>query len=607
MRRCCARSPSPTAASSPAPGKPGSSSSSSPSTWSSGGSAPPMKPERTARSLTSAACLSTSCSSRARVPSTSTAAASRPAAAGSPTARPPASTSTACSTRATASASRRSPACPSCCSRRTSCSAPPTRAGSLSPLTEAPSTSSSCWSRGAANTCTRCARPQVGSGHRGPLGCSPLPTLGFVGPCPALPLRQPRGALIGRGGRRSGTPRGEARWLLVPSAPTGAGARRSPRHGRGRLPAGIERRWELAGGGQRGLGNPRVQPETLQGRRRRRGAERSASGCCEHGLCAEALLRPWSREGEVPRGIREGLRGRDCPCVLPALSPPLPAPLHGAHVRLCGVSPRHPPGHQQPRHRLRGPAGRSCPCRCPRQDPVPTQRSQSGWGCCVLAQGCDAGWSRGRPRPLSCPAALRVQHPREAVHGLEPHGAERRAAQGLAGEGYAHHPHRLQPPEPRAHPAARRLHVLRPRQVPGERGWGLPARARGGMLMPVEQGKGTGGYWGRPGDTECLRDRGARICTRGPSQPAGVRAADEAVPPQPLPDASTPLFNQSALKQLPEPARQRQLHAFKICKKFQPLLFAELLEENRLVLVERPLADIRAQLPPPVQQQPFGT
>ncbi|XP_040427229.1 U3 small nucleolar RNA-associated protein 4 homolog [Cygnus olor] len=75
----------------------------------------------------------------------------------------------------------------------------------------------------------------------------------------------------------------------------------------------------------------------------------------------------------------------------------------------------------------------------------------------------------------------------------------------------------------------------------------------------------------------------------------------------PLPDASVPLLNQSALKQLPEPARQRQLHAFKICKKFQPLLFAELLEENRLVLVERPLADIRAQLPPPVQQQPFGT
>lgn len=41
------------------------------------------------------------------------------------------------------------------------------------------------------------------------------------------------------------------------------------------------------------------------------------------------------------------------------------------------------------------------------------------------------------------------------------------------------------------------------------------------------------------------------------------------MPPQPLPDASTPLLNQSTLKQLPEHARQRQLHAFKICKKFQ--------------------------------------
>ncbi|NXC41438.1 UTP4 protein, partial [Penelope pileata] len=37
----------------------------------------------------------------------------------------------------------------------------------------------------------------------------------------------------------------------------------------------------------------------------------------------------------------------------------------------------------------------------------------------------------------------------------------------------------------------------------------------------------------------------------------------------PLPDNSALLLNQSALRQLPEPARQRQLHAFKICKKFQ--------------------------------------
>lgn len=38
---------------------------------------------------------------------------------------------------------------------------------------------------------------------------------------------------------------------------------------------------------------------------------------------------------------------------------------------------------------------------------------------------------------------------------------------------------------------------------------------------------------------------------------------------QPLPDNSALLLNQSTLKQLPETARQRQLHAFKICKKFQ--------------------------------------
>ncbi|XP_009321233.1 PREDICTED: cirhin, partial [Pygoscelis adeliae] len=37
----------------------------------------------------------------------------------------------------------------------------------------------------------------------------------------------------------------------------------------------------------------------------------------------------------------------------------------------------------------------------------------------------------------------------------------------------------------------------------------------------------------------------------------------------PLPDNSALLMNQSTLKQLPETARQRQLHAFKICKKFQ--------------------------------------
>ncbi|NWI62235.1 UTP4 protein, partial [Todus mexicanus] len=75
----------------------------------------------------------------------------------------------------------------------------------------------------------------------------------------------------------------------------------------------------------------------------------------------------------------------------------------------------------------------------------------------------------------------------------------------------------------------------------------------------------------------------------------------------PLPDDSTLLMNQSTLKQLPETARQRQLHAFKICKKFQPLLFADLLDENCLVMVERPVMDFKTQLPLPIQQKKFGT
>ncbi|NWZ55840.1 U3 small nucleolar RNA-associated protein 4 homolog [Haliaeetus albicilla] len=75
----------------------------------------------------------------------------------------------------------------------------------------------------------------------------------------------------------------------------------------------------------------------------------------------------------------------------------------------------------------------------------------------------------------------------------------------------------------------------------------------------------------------------------------------------PLPDNSALLMNQSTLKQLPETARQRQLHAFKICKKFQPLLFADLLDENCLVMVERPIMDIKTQLPLPIQQKKFGT
>ncbi|EMP33369.1 Cirhin [Chelonia mydas] len=76
---------------------------------------------------------------------------------------------------------------------------------------------------------------------------------------------------------------------------------------------------------------------------------------------------------------------------------------------------------------------------------------------------------------------------------------------------------------------------------------------------------------------------------------------------KPLPDDATPLMNQTTLKQLSEKARRGYAHAFKICKKYQPLLFVDLLEEGSLVVVERPLMDIKIQLPPPVQQKKFGT
>ncbi|XP_060110076.1 U3 small nucleolar RNA-associated protein 4 homolog [Heteronotia binoei] len=75
----------------------------------------------------------------------------------------------------------------------------------------------------------------------------------------------------------------------------------------------------------------------------------------------------------------------------------------------------------------------------------------------------------------------------------------------------------------------------------------------------------------------------------------------------PLPEDTAVLCNQPSLKQLSEKARHGSAHAFKICKKYQPLLFVDLLEENSLVVVERPMMDIKAQLPPPVYQKKFGT
>lgn len=75
----------------------------------------------------------------------------------------------------------------------------------------------------------------------------------------------------------------------------------------------------------------------------------------------------------------------------------------------------------------------------------------------------------------------------------------------------------------------------------------------------------------------------------------------------PLPDDKTPLVNQKSLKQLSESARRSHAHAFKITKRFQPLLFMDLLDDGELVLVERPLIDILTQLPPPMKQNKFAT
>ncbi|XP_066570077.1 U3 small nucleolar RNA-associated protein 4 homolog isoform X1 [Amia ocellicauda] len=76
---------------------------------------------------------------------------------------------------------------------------------------------------------------------------------------------------------------------------------------------------------------------------------------------------------------------------------------------------------------------------------------------------------------------------------------------------------------------------------------------------------------------------------------------------QPLPDNKTQLYNQLTLKSLAGDVRQSKTHAFKICKKFQPLLHVSLLEDDWLLVVERPLVAISTQLPPPIRQKKFGT
>ncbi|XP_069491639.1 U3 small nucleolar RNA-associated protein 4 homolog isoform X2 [Ambystoma mexicanum] len=75
----------------------------------------------------------------------------------------------------------------------------------------------------------------------------------------------------------------------------------------------------------------------------------------------------------------------------------------------------------------------------------------------------------------------------------------------------------------------------------------------------------------------------------------------------PLPDDKTPLQNQMSLRSLSESARKTSAHAFKISKKFQPILYMDLMDKDTLVVVERPLEHILAQLPAPIRQKKFGT
>uniref|UniRef100_A0A8C5RVK1 UTP4 small subunit processome component n=1 Tax=Laticauda laticaudata TaxID=8630 RepID=A0A8C5RVK1_LATLA len=76
-------------------------------------------------------------------------------------------------------------------------------------------------------------------------------------------------------------------------------------------------------------------------------------------------------------------------------------------------------------------------------------------------------------------------------------------------------------------------------------------------------------------------------------------------------DMSLPLHEDAAASKKLEPhvktIQRGRGRAFKICKKFQPLLFVDFLDDNSLVVMERPLMDIKAQLPPPVYQKKFGT
>lgn len=75
----------------------------------------------------------------------------------------------------------------------------------------------------------------------------------------------------------------------------------------------------------------------------------------------------------------------------------------------------------------------------------------------------------------------------------------------------------------------------------------------------------------------------------------------------PLPDPKTMFYNQTTLRGLTETERARHRHAFKICKGFQDVMCVRSLEDQSLVVVERPWREIMSQLPDPVRQKKFAT
>ncbi|TRY85240.1 hypothetical protein DNTS_009277 [Danionella cerebrum] len=75
----------------------------------------------------------------------------------------------------------------------------------------------------------------------------------------------------------------------------------------------------------------------------------------------------------------------------------------------------------------------------------------------------------------------------------------------------------------------------------------------------------------------------------------------------PLPDKYSIFNNQLTLSKLPEDERISQMHAFKVYQSFKDIMCVDLMADQSLVVVERPLEDITTQLSAPIKQKKFAT